>query len=585
MKRYVGQRFGAWVGVLVGSGLLAGCFPLYSDWGDDDSFFDAPVDDGPVTTAARTPPPISGGTLIVSQDGRTAIASDPDRDVVWRVDLERGATQPILSMTRLEENDEPGRVVEDARGRIHVALRRGGAIASFDPAFPQHVQRIPVCPEPRGLVYDADEDTLIVGCTSGDLVTVSASSGEELRRSDLGNDLRDVVKTDGRVYATRFRAAQLLEVGPDGETVSTERALEQPSYEPAVAWRSVAMPGGGVAMAHQLGFAPDLPGAAYYSLVMSSGVTTFDANGTATNVPITAGVLPVDIAVAPEGGQVAVAYAGSAMVAFASTDAYAYGSSIVTVPGVVAVAYARGLLDTSDYGTPDTALVFQTREPAQIGFNDGRAPILLTDVSVEDTGHRIFHTDSGMGVACASCHPEGREDGRTWQFPIEGARRTQNISGGVLDSAPFHWSGDLTNINEFLGEVFTSRMGGARLSEERVSAVARFVQAVPAPVATTSASAASVERGQALFESERTECATCHSGRRLSNDTTVDVGTGEPLQVPSLLGVGLRGPWMHDGCAQTLEDRFGGCGGDKHGRISDLSAQEVQDMIAYLETL
>ena len=60
-----------------------------------------------------------------------------------------------------------------------------------------------------------------------------------------------------------------------------------------------------------------------------------------------------------------------------------------------------------------------------------------------------------------------------------------------------------------------------------------------------------------LFEdTARAGCITCHSGPRLTNAQTVDVGTGAPFQVPSLVGVGTRGPFMHDGCAKTLDDRF-----------------------------
>jgi len=584
MTRQQGRWLGTWAGIVVGSALCGGCPPII-DWGGGDSGFstDAPVDDAPVTTAARTPPPISGGTLIVSQDGRTAIASDPDRDVVWRVDLRRDSAQSVLSMTRLEQDDEPGRVVEDARGRIYVALRRGGAIAAIDPAYAQHVERFPVCAEPRGLAYDEGLDALIVGCTSGDVVTLSARDGRELRRTDVGNDVRDIVESDGRLYASRFRSAQLLQLGADGTPMDVPRSALTDGYsitgeyEAAVAWRTIALPGGGVAMAHQLGYAQELPAFSYYSMVMRSGLTTFDANGTARSMPMVDGVLPVDLAVTPDGSRYAVAYAGSNVVATMNPNDdgyYMVDAETIDAPGVIAVAF-----------TPEGTLVYQTREPARIGIDDGRSPIWLPGESVADTGHEIFHSDSGMGVACASCHPEGREDGRTWIFPGAVTRRTQSIAGGVLESAPFHWSGDLADMNAFLGEVFTNRMGGARLSEGRVSAVSRFVQAVPAPISTTSAGAESVARGDALFHDESTGCASCHNGRRFSNDQTVDVGTGEPLQVPTLLGVGLRGPWMHDGCAKSLEDRFGGCGGDAHGHTSDLSQQDVADMLAYLETL
>jgi hypothetical protein len=43
---------------------------------------------------------------------------------------------------------------------------------------------------------------------------------------------------------------------------------------------------------------------------------------------------------------------------------------------------------------------------------------------------------------------------------------------------------------------------------------------------------------------------------------------------------------MHDGCAPTLADRFGACGGgDRHGHTSQLTADQVADLVAYLDSL
>ena len=64
------------------------------------------------------------------------------------------------------------------------------------------------------------------------------------------------------------------------------------------------------------------------------------------------------------------------------------------------------------------------------------------------------------------------------------------------------------------------------------------------------------------------------------------VGTGGPFQVPSLLGLSHRAPYMHDGCATTLLDRFTACGGgDAHGVVSQLATGEVANLVAYLESL
>jgi hypothetical protein len=54
---------------------------------------------------------------------------------------------------------------------------------------------------------------------------------------------------------------------------------------------------------------------------------------------------------------------------------------------------------------------------------------------------------------------------------------------------------------------------------------------------------------------------------------------------PSLLGVGLRSPLFHDGCAKSVAERFGPCGGANHGNTSQLSAAEQADLIAFLRSL
>jgi hypothetical protein len=72
----------------------------------------------------------------------------------------------------------------------------------------------------------------------------------------------------------------------------------------------------------------------------------------------------------------------------------------------------------------------------------------------------------------------------------------------------------------------------------------------------------------------------------MTNNTPVDVGTGGEFQVPSLIGVGYRAPFIHTGCAKTLRDRFDPeCGGDKHGNTKDLSDAQIDDLTAYLESL
>ena len=59
------------------------------------------------------------------------------------------------------------------------------------------------------------------------------------------------------------------------------------------------------------------------------------------------------------------------------------------------------------------------------------------------------------------------------------------------------------------------------------------------------------------------------------------------LVATSLLGVGARAPFMHDGCASDLTGRFSAyCGGgDDHGKTSQLDQAQIADLVAYLESL
>ena len=129
-------------------------------------------------------------------------------------------------------------------------------------------------------------------------------------------------------------------------------------------------------------------------------------------------------------------------------------------------------------------------------------------------------------------------------------------------------------------------MSGFRLNGEQTSALADWIDTIPTWKTRPITDGSAVERGRALFDSSDVGCASCHSGASLTNNETVDVGTGAPFQVPSLLGVSRRAPFMHDGCASILFDRFGSCGGgDAHGKTSHLDRDELNDLASYLDSL
>jgi cytochrome c peroxidase len=243
-------------------------------------------------------------------------------------------------------------------------------------------------------------------------------------------------------------------------------------------------------------------------------------------------------------------------------------------------------------------VLVQTREPARLWIiaAQGAASspiwtststgteITLSSVSRDDTGHDVFHASAGATIACASCHPEGGDDGHTWLLDGE-PRRTPSLRGTIAGTAPYHWRGDEADLVVLTDDVYSQRMNGAQLDSSQMTALTAWVQSVPAPPAPTWVDATAAQRGRALFGRPDTQCASCHLGSKFTNNQTLDVGTGKPFQVPPLVGVGWRLPLLHDGCAKTVMDRFLTCSTKGHGGLAALSLQDELDLTAYLDTL
>jgi hypothetical protein len=532
--------------------------------------------------------------LLVASDGVTAVAADPDRDMVWWTDVHVAA--PVVSSVALQAGDEPGRVAQDGAGLINVALRRGGAVVAIDLVAQKVVRRTPVCPAPRGIAYDSDANTTIVACASGELVTL-ASDGSVVRSLFLEPDLRDVVPLGGGFLAvSKLRTAAVLLIDGSGMVRSRTLPPLDGTHDADVAWRMVRIPGAtGVAVAHQLAStAPiNLSAPGSWSGGGSFGSSAFDVVTTAASffqydltMPGAAptlssiglgGSLPVDISIDASAGTLLVAFAGTESVDELPLTADAGVGRSRLAPGVTSVAY----------GANGRQVIFEREAAGFIPEFNGAAIVVPNAPSVDDTGFRLFHRVSRSDglLACASCHPEGRDDGRVWQFNL-GARRTKSLVGGVMDTAPFHWAGDLMDLPALMSEVYTNRMGGMSEDAQHVAALARFLEAIPRVPIAVPAPSASFTNGKALFESMDVGCTGCHSGPHLTTNAIVDVGTGQPFKVPTLIGVGLRAPYLHDGCAATLPDRFGACGGGIfHGHTSQLSASDIADLSLYVGSL
>jgi mono/diheme cytochrome c family protein/DNA-binding beta-propeller fold protein YncE len=209
-------------------------------------------------------------------------------------------------------------------------------------------------------------------------------------------------------------------------------------------------------------------------------------------------------------------------------------------------------------------------------------------------GRELFHSGevriSGDGRACASCHPDGRDDGLVWATP-DGPRQTPSLAGRVDGTAPYGWTGAAKDLESHVPKTF-KRLGGKGLTGEDKAALLAYVRVMSAPPVSREARASDekIAKGKTIFHSEATQCASCHGvDGELPDGTNHDVksrASGDikkAFDTPSLKYVGGTGPWFHDGRYKTMRDLLVKSDG-KMGHTKHLSPEELDALEAYLLT-
>jgi DNA-binding beta-propeller fold protein YncE len=216
-------------------------------------------------------------------------------------------------------------------------------------------------------------------------------------------------------------------------------------------------------------------------------------------------------------------------------------------------------------------------------------------------GRALFHdavdihlTPSGI-VTCATCHPNGGDDGLTWFLHTvhvrPKVRRTPPGWGARPALAPYHWDAEFADLPTLTRTTIVELMEGDALLVD-VDAIATYLAEVPSPPGLAASEAS--DRGRALFESAEVGCASCHSGADLSDGrrhaVLAPAGSAETdldtVDTPSLRAVRARAPFLHDGRAATLRDVLTTANaGDRHGATSRLSDSDLDALVTYLETL
>jgi len=619
--------------LMFGALLVSGCAPSPTNEAALEPASSTPhetVGSGPAERVVVTPanPAVLGGQIAVL--GQTVAIADVDGDRVLLVDAASG---DLRASAPVEPSSHPFRPTVGADGTLWVSLRRAEAVVGLDPETLETRASIRTCVEPRGLAAEPD-GSMWVACGDGQLVHFDAA-GVRGRERTL-NDLRDVVidANTGALWVSRFRSAEVLRIEPDGSYVR-RRLLPSwaflgqfqrgVTYLPRVAWRMVAHPDGGVVVVHQrervspvdvrtavtptgetvsrgyggtvivddpqIGEVPDDVIRDETCSGILHGAVTHIRDGSApsrTTTALLSAVLPVDLAVTDDR-RILVAVAG----AEPGTDAP--GRLLVVddtsfdtdnpchEPEILEPAGSDVL--TSVAWDPSGRVVTLGEWPVRL-YLDGEARFQSTDRPQTDPlAVKQFHRTPQFGVSCASCHPEGNEDGHTWHFLTDRSnevllRRTQPLGNDVLSAPQLHWDGEFETFDDLFHEAWVNRMGGESLPEEDVGAIGDYLDELAVPRSST-ANPELVALGAEVFE--RLDCAGCHAGDRMTDDQRH--GDHPPIRTPSLVGVGQRAPLMHDGCAVSLAYLFDpSCASDVH-RDAPESERERNALVAYLQTL
>jgi YVTN family beta-propeller protein len=240
-----------------------------------------------------------------------------------------------------------------------------------------------------------------------------------------------------------------------------------------------------------------------------------------------------------------------------------------------------------------------------------------SDVRMSDQGY----------ISCASCHFDGAEDGRVWDFASagEGLRNSVSLLGRKgTAQGNVNWSGSFDEIqdaddnirNLFGGKGFLSAealaMGtvATPLGDKKagldpdLDALAAYVGSLDQYHASPFRNAdgtltADGLAGRAIFK--KLGCGFCHTGEDSTDSARGklhDVGTlkdtsgmrgGEPLfgiDTPTLNGVWETPPYLHDGSAATLRDVLTSANpDDRHAFTSALSEAELDQLVSYVQQL
>jgi len=570
---------------------------------------------------------------------------NPDNDTVTVID-------PVMQtvLAEIAVDDEPRGLALAPDGRVWVANKGAATITIIDPVLYSVTQTIflEVGAQPHGLVMGPGSAYVALEAT-GEVVSFDNATGNELQRAYVAERVRHLALDAGaaNVYASQFITPTLPgeetadPVVDDGLKIYGAQVHRLDSATLATLATTVLQHSDRLVSEHSGPGVPNYVGPAVIS-----------PDGTAAWVPskqdnILAGALrggqgltfdqtvravtsKIELPGGTENFAMRVDHDNAS---FASHAAFGpYGLHLFTALegnreiAVVDVNSAVEVLRFDVGRAPQAVLVsadgtrlyvhnFMDRS---LGIYDVSKLVLSGDVEVTEIatlptvsnemlagdvllGKQLFYDarDDRLAaldyMSCASCHNDGGEDGRIWDFTGvgEGLRNTISLEARAGTGHGFlHWSANFDEVQDFEGQIrgfaggtglmdnadFNSGTRSQPLGDPKtglsadLDALANYVTSLSSVPMSPHRQAdgsmgAEAQAGIAVFKTAG--CANCHQPASMTDSSDEsglhDIGTltgasGKRLggllagiDTPTLLGAWGTAPYLHDGSMQTLQ--------------------------------
>ncbi len=572
---------------------------------------------------------------------------NPDNDLVSVIDANMDAIVASIPVP-----DEPRSVTVAPDGRVWVASKGAATLSVIDPAVGYSVAAmhfLPVGSQPHGVVVSGSAAYVALEATD-EVMSVDVISGAELARATVGDRPRhlSLSASGNQLYASLFVTPTLPGEASDAPVVDDGSTL----YGGVVKVLDPSTLGelSSITLQHSNRLVSEHSGPGVPNYL---GPAVISPDGTSAWVPskqdnILAGALRggqgmtfdqtvraissrVDLATGLEDFVMRVDHDNASVASNAAFGPFGIhlftaleGNREVAVSdvfsGVEILRFDVGRAPQGLAASPDgTRLYVQNFMDRSVSVVDvasllhsggvAATPIATLTTVASDAlapdvllGKQLFYDSRDDRLAaldymsCASCHSEGSDDGRIWDFTGvgEGLRNTVSLEGRAgMGHGFLHWSANFDEVQDFEAQI-RNFAGGTGLMDDAsfntgtrseplgdpkagisadLDALAAYISSLDATPASPfraldGSLTADAQAGAVLFETEG--CGSCHTISTLTDSSDGsglhDVGTitadsgqrlGGPLtgiDTPTLLGVWATSPYLHDGSAATLED-------------------------------